>query len=291
MRPVTAQIITLALRLHRCTGPTGARAEVGYNPHLGSMSVCAPIRFCGSLVLFSAPYMNLLGPAHLLILAAIPLLAASLAAIQRRLSPGCRGLRLGFAVVLLLDAVSWYGYLAAIGQLSFPGALPLDLCDVTLFLVISVLFTLNPVIFDLAYYAALAGTSMALLTPDLWEPFPSLSTVQFFAAHGLVVAAVLYLLWSGQARPRPGSVARTMLTLNLFAGFDFVFDCTFKTNYMYLRAKPESLSLLSALGPWPWYILTSEAVALALFLLLYLPFRPSARNGMARGNGCKKTAL
>ncbi len=246
------------------------------------MPACAPIRSCASLVLAATANLNLLGPEHLLILAAIPLLAAVLAAIQRRLSLGTSRLRLGFAAVLLLDSVLWYGYLAAIGQLTFPGALPLDLCDITLFLVIIVLFNLHPAIFDLAYYGALAGTSMALLTPDLWESFPSLSTVQFFAAHSLAVTAVLYLVWSGQARPRPGSVARAMLALNLFAAFDFTFDSIFKTNYMYLRAKPENLSLLNVLGPWPWYILTSEAVALALFLLLYRPFRPSSRKRAAQ---------
>ncbi len=246
------------------------------------MKFCVPIRSCGSLVFATGDYLNLLGAAHLLILAAIPLLAAILAAIQRRLPPGSRVLRLGVGAVLLLESAFWYSYLAAIGQLTFPGALPLDLCDFTLLLVIVVLFNRNPALFDVAYYAALAGTSMALLTPDLWEPFPSLSTVQFFVAHGLVVTAVLYLVWSGQARPRPGWVARTMLVLNLFAAFDFTFDCIFKTNYMYLRAKPENLSLLNVLGPWPWYILTSEAVALALFLLLYLPFRSATRNEAPR---------
>jgi hypothetical integral membrane protein (TIGR02206 family) len=232
---------------------------------------------------------HLLGPAHLLILAAVPLFAAILAAVQRRFSPRGKALRLGLAAILLLDSALWYGYLASTGQLTFPGRLPLDLCDVTLFLIVAALFSLHPAIFDLAYYGALAGTSMALLTPNLWDSFPSLSTVQFFVAHGLVVAAALYLAWSGLARPRPGSVGRAMLALNVFAAFDGSFDWVFKTNYMYLRAKPENLSLLSFLGPWPWYIVASEAVAFGLFLLLYLPFRLSARNQIIlRKNHVKK---
>jgi hypothetical integral membrane protein (TIGR02206 family) len=242
------------------------------------MSACAPIRSCGSLVFATAAYLNLLGAKHLLILAAVPLLAAVLAVIQRRLPPGSKGLRLGFGTTLLLDAVLWYSYLASIGQLSFPGALPLDLCDVTFFLIIAILFNLSPTLFDLIYYTALAGTSMALFTPNLWEPFPSLSTVQFFVSHGLTVTAVLYLVWSGQSRPRPGSVGRAMLALNLFAAFDFAFDFIFKTDYMYLRAKPQNFSLLNVLGPWPWYILASDGVALALFVLLYWPFRSANRS-------------
>jgi hypothetical integral membrane protein (TIGR02206 family) len=223
-----------------------------------------------------ATNFHLFGVTHLAILAVIVLLAVLLAAVERRLSPGSKGLRLGLAAVLLFDTAWWYGYLAWHSQLTSPSQLPLDLCDVTLYLTVIALFTLSPTVFDLAYYYALAGTSMALLTPDLWEQFPSLPTVQFFIAHGLVVTAALYLVWSRLARPRRGSVARAMLVLNLLAAFDGIFNWMFKTNFMYLCAKPANPSLLDLFGPWPWYIAVTEAVALGLFLLLYLPFRRSA---------------
>jgi hypothetical integral membrane protein (TIGR02206 family) len=223
---------------------------------------------------------HLLGPAHLAILGAVLLLAAILAAVQRLLSPGFRWLRIGLASILLLDSTLYYGNMALHHQLSSPDYLPLELCDAMLCLIVIALFTLNRAVFDLAYYGALSGTAMALLTPNLWEPFPSLSTIQFFVAHGLVVTACLYLVWSRQARPRPGSVGRAMLALNIFAAIVGTFDSIFKTNYMYLRAKPQNISLLDFLGPWPWYIVASEGVAFALFLLLYLPFRTSAKNEM-----------
>jgi hypothetical integral membrane protein (TIGR02206 family) len=218
---------------------------------------------------------QLLGIAHLTILGAILVLAALLALLQRRLWPASKGLRLGLASVLLADTLWWDGFLAWHRQLTFPGHLPIELCDLTLYLTLIALFTLSPAVFDFAYYFALAGTSMALLTPDLWEHFPSLSTVQFFFAHGLVVVSVLYLVWSQIARPRPGSVLRAMLALNAWAAFDGLFDWLFKTNYMYLRAKPVNASLLDLFGPWPWYILAAEGLAVGLFLLLYLPFRRS----------------
>jgi hypothetical integral membrane protein (TIGR02206 family) len=171
-----------------------------------------------------------------------------------------------------LNSLVWYGYLAVRGWLTFPDSLPLELCDATLVLTLIAAFTLNATAFDLAYYGALAGTSMALLTPDLWETFPSFSTVQFFIAHGLVVITVLYLIWSGQARPRRVSVWRALLALNIFAGFAGTFNFVFRTNYMYLRNKPENPSVLDYFGPWPWYLAVSEVFALALFVLLYLPF-------------------
>lgn len=247
----------------------GGCAKAGFHPRLVSKRWIELV----TKVLSMPTNFHLFGPAHLLILGAIPSLAAILAAIQRRVPPGLKALRLGVGFILLLDTVAFYSFLAARGQLRFPSNLPLELCDATLCLTLIVLFTLNQAVFDLAYYGALAGSAMALLTPNLWEPFPSLTTVQYFVDHGLVVASVLYLVWSGPMRPRPGSVGRAMLALNLFAALVGTFDFLFKTNYMYLRAKPQNPSLLDLLGPWPWYIAASEGVALVLFLLLYLPFR------------------
>lgn len=220
------------------------------------------------------PYIRLFGPAHLLILAAVPSLAAVLALIHRRLPPGSKILRLSLATALFVDTVVFYSYLVWHRLFTFPGGLPLELCDVALVLSFLALLTLKRTIFEFAYYIALGGTSMALLTPNLWEPFPSFGTVQFFIAHGLTVTGVLFLVWSGQARPGPGSVWKAMLAVNIFAAFVGIFDYFYKTNYMFLHAKPANLSLLSVLGPWPWYIGSCELVALCLFSLLYLPFRP-----------------
>lgn len=219
----------------------------------------------------------LFGPAHLAILAAIPVLGGALALAHRKLPRAGTGLRLGLAVTLLLNSILLYGWRIETHLLSFPNGLPLELCDLSLFLTIVSLFTLKPLLFDLAYYWALAGASMALLTPNIDSPLASFSTVEFFTAHGLTVAAVLYLVWSGQARPRRWSVARAMIGINVVALFDGPFDYFFGTDYFFLRAKPANPSLLDYLGPWPVYIVATEGVALLLFLLLYWPVRRRAR--------------
>ena len=228
-------------------------------------------------------HLPLFGLVHLLILAAVPVLAVLLAALQRRLPPGSRALRFTLAVLIFLCTVAYYGSFPWHGQPMFPHHMPLELCDAALWLVVAALLTLSALAFDLAYYFALAGASMSLLTPNLTAASTLFLSVQFFADHCLLVTAVLYLVWSRQARPRPGAVGRAMLALNLFAVLVGAFDFAFKTDYMFLRAKPVTVSALDLLGPWPWYILASEGVALALFLLLYLPFRPAkAKAAQAR---------
>jgi hypothetical integral membrane protein (TIGR02206 family) len=218
-------------------------------------------------------HLHLFGLVHLLILAAVPLLAAMLAALHRKHPSSSRPVRVALAVLLFLSSALNFAYHASHGDRMFPDHVPLDLCDASLYLLIVALLTLKPILFDLAYYYALAGATMSLLTPNLTDATPPIMSVQFFADHGLMVASVLYMVWSRQSRPRPWSVAWAMLAVNIYAAVIFTFDTIFNSDYMFLRAKPETVSLLTFLGPWPWYILATEPVALALFVLLYLPFR------------------
>jgi hypothetical integral membrane protein (TIGR02206 family) len=226
--------------------------------------------------------LPLFSPAHLAILASIFALAVLVVWLARAGMVSRERLRILLAIGLIGNSVAWYGYLGFRGWLQFPQSLPLELCDATLLATVIALLTLQPLSCELAYYGACAGTAMALLTPDLWEPFPSFGTVQFFIAHGLVFVAAVFLVWTNLARPRPGSIWRAMLALNAFAALAGGFNAIFGTNYMYLRAKPANPSLLDYMGPWPWYILTAEAVALALFTLLWLPFRNPTADGVER---------
>lgn len=216
---------------------------------------------------------RLFGPAHLLILSTIPVLAALLAWLaRRRPGPGARA-RVVFGVLLMLNELVWYGWRLRQEGFRFPEALPLQLCDLTLWLTVIAMLTLKTWSFELAYFWGLGGSSMAILTPDLWTEFPSYPTVYFFLAHGGVVASILFLVWSRLARPRPGSVWRAFGILNAYGLLIGAFNAIFKTNYLYLCEKPPSASLLDFFGPWPYYILAGDALGLVLFWLFWLPVR------------------
>lgn len=214
---------------------------------------------------------HVLGPAHLVILTLVPLLAAVLVVIQKRYLHLGKAIRYCLASLLMLCTVIYNAGFVAAGQPLFPRHLPLELCDMSLWLAIFTLFLLKPAVFDVLYYWALAGASMALLTPNLIG-VTRFVEVMYFLSHGLTVAAVLYLVWTRQARPRPGSVRRAMVWTNIAAIPVGIFDYIYKTDYMYLCTKPAAASLMDLFGPWPWYIVVCEGVGLGLFLLLYLPF-------------------
>jgi len=230
---------------------------------------------------------HVFGPAHIAVLLVVPLLAGSLAVVQRRFLRESKLIRYSLAFLLLLCTVCYYSNFVLQGERIFPSHLPLELCDMSLWVVMFLLIRPRPAVFDVAYYWAVAGAGMALLTPNLVRP-SVFQAVVFFADHGLIVAAILYLVWSRQARPRPGSVLRAMVAVNIAAVFVGTFDYIFKTDYMFLCTKPPTASLLDVLGPWPWYIVACEGAGLILFTLLYLPLRGKHRDSLPAGKDREK---
>lgn len=184
-----------------------------------------------------------------------------------------RRIRIVLALLLLILQLTWYAYVYFIEGLRFPHDVPLELCDFTAWLTIVAALTRTQWCFELAYFTAIAGSGMAVATPNLWASGLSFGTIYFFATHGGVIVTVLAMVWGGLARPRPNSSWMAFVMLNAIAVGVGTFDAVFRTNYMFLRLKPQSASLLDLMGPWPVYILTGEALALGLFLALGLPFR------------------
>lgn len=214
----------------------------------------------------------LFGLTHWLILLSIPALAGALTWLSRQ-DPGiARACRLGLGWFLLLNELGFYAFKLWKGWFQFPAGLPLQLCDLILWCTVAAAFTLKQMPFEFAFFAGILGTGMAVLTPDLWEPFPSYPTVYFFLVHCGIVATLLYLWWSRQARPLPGSVWRAMAMLNAYVAAMAIFNWLFGTNYVYLCRKPGSASLLDFFGPWPVYLIAVELVAFTGFWLLSLPF-------------------
>ena len=125
---------------------------------------------------------------------------------------------------------------------------------------------------------------MALLTPDLWSPWPSYPAYYFFVSHGGIVVACAVLVF-GAGRPfRPGAIRRAFGLLIGYAAAVGTFNAIFGANYMYLCQRPKNPSLLDWLGPWPVYLGGAAVVGLALFWLLWLPVRPGKSPGTAKGD-------
>lgn len=211
---------------------------------------------------------QLFGPVHLAVIgatAAAPFLLARLGRTD--------GVRKTLAGLLGLNELIWYAFRYSTEGFRFPEGLPLQLCDVVVWVTVAAAWTGGRRVFELAWFWGVAGAGMAILTPDLWAPCWSYPTFYFFLAHALIVTTLIYLVAAGVTRPARGAPWRALLWVNVYALIVGGFNAIFRTNYMYLCRKPEGASVLDWMGPWPWYLLGGEVAALALFWLLALPFR------------------
>ena len=159
------------------------------------------------------------------------------------------------------------------GRLSAWDWVPLNLCDFEIVLAVYALVTRRQTAYELFYFWALAGTLIAMITPEITRGFPSRQFISFFAFHGAVVATALFMTWGMKMRPRAGAHWRVFLWTNVYAAVAAVVDVIFRKNFLYLCEKPRGFSVLDWFGPWPLYILAAEVLALVLFYLLSLPFR------------------
>src|SRR3989442_15577033 len=198
---------------------------------------------------------DLLALEHVFALVAIALSTALLVvAARRRPGPWLKVL----AAVLVVDEVSWWVFLLGGGQ---PGSqvalsLPLQLCDVAIFIATAALWTRRQLLVEVTYFWGLAGTIQALLTPDLPQHFPSYPYFQYYIAHRGVIAAALILVMGLRLQPRRFAIVQLAFITVAYAPVVGAVDAIAGPNYMYLRSKPPSATLLALLGPWPWYILS-----------------------------------
>ena len=222
---------------------------------------------------------KLLSTEHLLTVAVIGAVIAGLVVAARR-RPGpwtvwaCRVL----AVVILGNEAAWWIWLAQHGTWSASYALPFQLCDVAGVVSAAALWTRQPLLVELTYFWGLAGTANGLITPDVSDHFPTFGFMQYFIAHGTIVAAALLLVVGLRLAPRRGAVLRVFgLTVGLLV-LDAGINLVTGGNYLYLRHTPGAHSLLDVLGPWPWYIVGAAGLALAIFFVLDLPFIATRRS-------------
>jgi hypothetical integral membrane protein (TIGR02206 family) len=217
--------------------------------------------------------MTIFGPLHLSLLLGIVVIAAALVTLCRRHILRARAVCTVLGCLLAVNEIAWW-----IWRYSREGIhadnLPLQLCDAAVWFAVAACLTRAPALAEFTWFTGMAAGGMALLTPDLWAPWPQWPAIYFFLAHGGVVLAAALLAFSGVMDFRPRSVWRPFAMLLGWATLAGCVDAAFGANYMYLRAKPASASALNIMGPWPWYIVSGAAAGLVMFWLLWLPVRP-----------------
>lgn len=217
---------------------------------------------------------------HLSVLIVIAFLVITLYWQRRNLQENVARLKMlerFFALSLLAMDIGYHIWLISTGRWGLDDALPLELCSISLFVSIILLLTGNRHLIDFVIFAGIGGALQALATPVLDMDFPHFRFFHFFYTHAGIILTGLYFVWVRGYEPTFKGVLKTMLIINAILPIILTVNWLFDGNYMFLRMKPRNGSLLDFLGPYPWYILSLEAVAFILFTVIWLSLRKKER--------------
>jgi hypothetical integral membrane protein (TIGR02206 family) len=217
---------------------------------------------------------QLFGPKHLIALGVILLINLSFILVRRQGSERLKkSIRYTLAGIIFLGQGAWHVWSWATGTWTITYHLPLHLCAIFTWVSIYMLLTKDERVYDLAYFLGVGGALQVVITPEAGVyGLPHFRAVQTLTVHGAIVTAGIYMTVVEGYRPFWTSFKKVFLWLNGFGIVVTGVNLLLGSNYLYTLRKPETASLIDFLGPWPWYLLVLEVLALAIFLLMYLPF-------------------
>lgn len=220
-----------------------------------------------------APFI-LFGSAHLIALLVVILFNVLLVAFHKRIpARGRVVLRYSLAALLLVNEAAWHIWNWTTGQWTLQTMLPLHLCSVFVFASAYMLIRRSYTVYEFAYFLGISGAIQPLLTPDAGiYGFPHFRFFQVMVSHGAIVTAAITMTFVEGYRPHWSSLRWVALWGNVYLVLVGALNWVLGSNYLFIAHKPETASLIDVLGPWPWYILSMEVIALVLCLALYLPY-------------------
>ena len=150
--------------------------------------------------------------------------------------------------------------------------LPFQLCRVANMLMPLIMIFKSDRVYQIIYFWGMSGVFQGLITPDITNDFPHFHFFRFWVGHSGMIIALVYASVVYGMRPQIGSIKKAFVALNLFLLVSVIVNLILDANYFWICGKPPMASLLDYLGPWPWYILAAELVALVHFAAAYIPF-------------------
>jgi hypothetical integral membrane protein (TIGR02206 family) len=230
--------------------------------------------------------MTFLSAEHLLGVAAVIASTALLTVVARqRPGPWITAVSRVLAVLIALTEPSYWVQQVMNHAWSARYDLPLQLSNASELVSAAALWWRTPFLVELTYFWGLGAVLQALATPDFPEHFPDPAYFRFYIAHGGVLFAAVFLTIGLRITPRAGATIRVFLTTIGYTAVVGLADLVTGGNYMYLRQKPVSGSLLNFMGPWPWYIASGLLLAVVFLTILNAPFWLARRRLAASGAG------
>ena len=213
---------------------------------------------------------------HLMTLAIFGVIAIIITLIGLRLTPKQRH-QLAIIIAWVITALEVIRVIWRIwqGALFVDYHLPLHLCGLISLVMPLIVMSKKPIWYEFTYSAGMLGALMALLTPDCtMYPWFHFQYLQSMTIHFLIFYIPWYLIIVEGFRPQLKNlkyVVGILLVLMIPIGFiDWLLDA----NYFFLCHGTQGtlVETLEKLMGWPLYLSGLLGIAIALWVLAYLPW-------------------
>ncbi len=182
------------------------------------------------------------------------------------------------AILISLTVISFHVYKISLGNYNIKTDLPLYLCSLLGLIIPIFTFYKKQWMFEILLFWIIAGTTQAIITPDIPVGFPSFEFFRYWIVHLGLVVIMLYFVIVLNYNPSLKSVFKSFFALQVYVIVMVAVNYVLDANYFYLNQKPESATLLDHFGDWPYYIVVSQLILIPYFLLIYLPFHLSKKS-------------
>ncbi|MDG2061585.1 MAG: TIGR02206 family membrane protein [SAR86 cluster bacterium] len=178
------------------------------------------------------------------------------------------------SVIMVIDQLLKPFYLHFYFDYPFMQVLPMHMCHLTTFSIAIFLIFRIRIFYDIAFFWAAAGGTMALITPDVKLAFPHPLFISFFWGHGAILIAIGFASISLKNRPTIDSVKKCILVSLGVMTFMLLVNKVLgpPANYWYLGTRPDAVTIMNLLPSPPMHIPFLIGIGLICFAIIYLPF-------------------
>jgi len=177
-----------------------------------------------------------------------------------------------FAFSLSITIVVWTFLKIYLRGFDIKNDLPFHLCNFIALLLPLFSLKRTQFMYDILLFWILAGTSQAIITPDLKQGFPNFIFLKYWFVHAGLIIFIFYATIIYNFKPTIKSVFNSFFVLQGYLILILMVNNVTSANYFYINHKPNGNTLLNYLGDWPYYIFTIELLLIPYFFIIYFPF-------------------
>lgn len=179
------------------------------------------------------------------------------------------------AIALLFFNVVNELWLDLIGHFTITTELPLQLCGTMYIIIPLMILSRKHILMEFVYACGMPGAFLAMLTPGVQGYYViSWGFLIYFVIHSLIVYVPVFMLITGEFRPRLQNLYKVSVLFFALVVLDFIVDRALGSNYLYLKEAPPG-TLLAIFASWagtPGYMLITTFVVVIVWIALYLPW-------------------